>query len=85
MVTITSHIFINIFQTVHFQLKNSPGVIKKWVLSSDTKISQSLKKSEAIGLGSFNDFLQINLTKCFPIKKNRNVYQDIVSFGIGFQ
>ncbi len=44
MITITSCIFINIFQMVHF------SVVKfDRYLSSHTKISESLKKSEAVG------------------------------------
>ncbi len=46
VVTITSHIFINIFQTVHFAaVKFTKGNEENNnELSSDTKISESLKK-----------------------------------------
>ena len=52
MVTITSHIFINILQRVHFSaIKFTRGNWwEKYELSSDTKFLKSLKKkSEAIG------------------------------------
>ena len=47
MVTITSHIFINILKTVHFSaLKINRGNEKNnYQLSSDAKISESLKKN----------------------------------------
>ncbi len=52
MVTVTSHIFINIFETVHFFTR---GNEREYELFADTKILESLKKkSEAIGPGSFN-------------------------------
>ncbi len=45
MVTITSHIFINIIKTVHFSaVKFTRGNEKKNELSSDTKISESSRK-----------------------------------------
>ncbi len=45
MVTITSNIFINIFQTVHFSaVKFTRDNEKNNELSSDTQISDSLKK-----------------------------------------
>ena len=46
MVTITRHVFINIFQTGHFSaVKFAVGYDKnKYELSCDSKISKSLKK-----------------------------------------
>ena len=44
--TKTDHIFINIFQTVHFSAENfTRGQWEKFELSFDTKISESLKKN----------------------------------------
>ena len=46
MVTITRHIFINIFQMEHFSaVKFDMGYEKKHELSYDSKISKSLKKN----------------------------------------
>ena len=55
MVTITRHVFINIIQTEHSTAANfDRGHEKKYELSCDIKISNSLekKKVEKIGLGS---------------------------------
>ena len=53
MVTISRHIFINIFQTEHFSALKFALGYEKNELSCDTKISKSLKKVEKTGLGSF--------------------------------
>ena len=59
MVTITSHIFIDIFQTVHFSaVKFNRGNVKN--MSSLNVIPKSLKvwkKTEEIGPGSFKTTL----------------------------
>ena len=47
---------MNFFQTVHFSaVKFTTGNKKNNEFSSDTKISESLKKSEAIGPGTFKN------------------------------
>ncbi len=55
MVTITSHIFINIFQTVHFSAVKFPRSNEKnmsfLLIPKSPKVRE---KSEAIGLGTFN-------------------------------
>ena len=53
MVTITRHIFINLFQMEHFLAVKFAMGYEKNELSCDSKISKSLeKKVEKIGLGS---------------------------------
>ncbi len=55
MVTITSHIFINIFQTVHFSaVKFTKGNEKNMSFLLIPKSLKVWEKSEAIGLGTFN-------------------------------
>ncbi len=57
MVTITSHILINIFQTVHFSsIKFTRGNEKHMTFLLIPKSLKFGKKSEAIGPGSFNNF-----------------------------
>ncbi len=53
MVTITGHISNNIFQTVDLPAVKFTRSNEKNELSSNTKISESLEKSKAIGPGSF--------------------------------
>ena len=57
MVTITKHIFINIFQMERFSAVKFAMGYKKNMSFCDTRISKILKKKvEKIGLGSFNMF-----------------------------
>ena len=63
IVTITRHVFINIFQTEYFSaVKYCHGLWEKYELSCDTKISKSLKKVEKIELGSFKSNVNYNIT-----------------------
>ncbi len=73
MVTITSHIFINIFQKVHFQLQNSPGM-RKYELSYQNlwKFEKNLKQSDWVPLKSVSGFIHTCYFKNkFDITKNR--------------
>ncbi len=55
MVTITSHIFVNIFRTVHFSaVKFTRGNGKNMNFLLIPKSPKVLEKSEAIGPGTFN-------------------------------
>ena len=57
MVTITSHIFINIFQTKHLSaVKFAVGYEKNMSFLEIAKSSKVWNKVEKIGLGSFNMF-----------------------------
>ncbi len=64
MVTITSHIFINIFQTVHFSTaKFTTGNKKNISFLLIPKSPKLCKKSEAIGPGTLNNFFFSLLTE----------------------
>ncbi len=61
MVTITSHVFVNIFQMVDFSaVKFTKGYEKNMSFLLIPKSPKVWQKSEAIGPGSFNRFTEIS-------------------------
>ncbi len=77
MVTITSHIFINIFQTVHFStVKLNRGNEKNMSHLLIPKSLKVWKKSEVIGPGSFNGLLN-NVIVAKSWIKTSFTYQNI--------
>ncbi len=68
MVTITSHIFINIFQPVHFSaVKFTRGNEKNMNFVLIPKSLKVWKKSETVGLGSFkSDYLKWKIPLLVP-------------------
>ncbi len=68
MVTITSHIFIDIFQTEHFSaVKFTRGNEKNMRFLLIPKSQKVRKKSEVIGLGSFK-LRVVQNSRCYVYK-----------------